>query len=1594
MTFDSGETSKTLTFTPENDTVDDDGEKVRLSFELLPPGVSSSAPVATQVSINDDDDPRVTVRFGSATYGVNEKNNGTVTVTVGLSADPERTVSIPLSTSYGGGADSTAISNIPSSVSFSAGETSKTFSVAARDDFVDNDGRTATISFGTLPSRVTEGSIDETVVSVTDDDTRGFTISATSASVGENDTTTYTITLKSEPTSTVTVTINDLTDSDDATAAPSTLSFTPAQYTHGALTVTVTTTDDEVDEPDETATVTHTVSGGDYGENNVTIPDFVVTIEDDDETPVITGSADLEFAEIEHDADAATFDLTVATYSATDGDGDDITWSMLGGASSQFTMTEDSDGDGVLSINTAPDFENPGTHIALNTYYFRVTASDGTNTAILEVSVTITNVNERPLVRRTAPSEDPSLVMEPAYDTTVADSDLMVATFLAEDSEGDSLSWSLGGDDAGDFSTGGGFSFPGVSQIEVSFKSRSDYENPTDEDMDNQYDIIVISSDGEKTTETAFTVIVTDINERPDIDEDTVSDYAEIEYDFTGTPGNVHTFTAEDYDDGDTIEWSLEGDDEDEFEIGSTTGILTFKQDSSAGPRPNFETPRDDDSDNVYEVTVVATDDDATPLSSKHAVTVEVTNVNEKPEITGTPSLVTTSSYHENTTGNVADYNARDEEGSTITWSLTGTDRGDFDISADGIVTFKNTPDFEDPEDSGTDNVFKFNVVASDSAKTNSVAVTVTVADVEEPGTITVSNPDPGVGDDIRFDLTDPDGGLTAAGITWFVESKASGGAWGTAHGGRPEGGSSSTTFVTYRAPEEETGNELRVRAEYTDRRGTGKEATSPEIQPVTADPIANAPPRFTGGNDFTIAEGVTGRNVGSPLSTSDRDGDRLTFAMGTGEESDFFEINASTGQLRLVKAVDFETQPSRGFYLAAVTIHDGKGVDADNLVITDTTVDDTATVSVTIIDVEEVGVVTLSAEEPESGTALDATLEDGDGNVSGETWQWARSANGRTNWFNIAGETSSTYTPNEDDEDFYLRARVEYTDNRGSGKSAEGITDGPVPSENRRPVFADSETGERSVDENTRRGANIGAPVAAVDPERNRLTYTLTGADADAFTIVTRTGQIKVKDALDFETKESYSVTVNVHDGRDGAGASSTTTDSTQDVTITVENVDEPGVVTLTTLTGVVQARVEVTASLSDDDGSVTGSVTWQWSQSPNGRTDWANISGETGETYTPTDAFERRYIRATASYTDGHGSLKTARGVSPRVAKAPPVNSPPTFPSTEDGRREVAEDATGGAIVGAPVAATDLNAGDSAVNAALSYSLSGRDATSFEIDAVTGQIRLASGVTLDYEGKRSYRVTVEVTDGHDELGDDEDPDVIDARQNVTINVTDVNEAPVVTGEAAPSVRENSDRAVATYTGKDPERDTLTWSVSGNDFWISDRGQLYFRTPPSFEGQASYTVTVTATDDDDATPLSGSFDVTVTVTDVEEEGTVVITPQRGWDGTSFTADLTDGDGDTGNIIWRWARSSNRSGWTVIPGATTSSYAATVDDVNQYLRLTATYEDGRGAGKEAEARLSGRIGAVDDRPTDNTAPEFRKPRLPAPSARARRQAGP
>ena len=81
-------------------------------------------------------------------------------------------------------------------------------------------------------------------------------------------------------------------------------------------------------------------------------------------------------------------------------------------------------------------------------------------------------------------------------------------------------------------------------------------------------------------------------------------------------------------------------------------------------------------------------------------------------------------------------------------------------------------------------------------------------------------------------------------------------------------------------------------------------------------------------------------------------------------------------------------------------------------------------------------------------------------------------------------------------------------------------------------PEFVEGSATERSVPENTPAGRNIGAPVTATDEDEDVLTYSLSGADAAAFGIVSTTGQLQTRAPLDYEQKNAYSVTVIVSDG------------------------------------------------------------------------------------------------------------------------------------------------------------------------------------------------------------------------------------------------------------------------------------------------------------------------------------------------------------------------------------------------------------------------------------------------------------------------------
>ncbi len=163
-----------------------------------------------------------------------------------------------------------------------------------------------------------------------------------------------------------------------------------------------------------------------------------------------------------------------------------------------------------------------------------------------------------------------------------------------------------------------------------------------------------------------------------------------------------------------------------------------------------------------------------------------------------------------------------------------------------------------------------------------------------------------------------------------------------------------------------------------------------------------------------------------------------LTYSL-SGTDAAVFFLDPITGELQTREPLDYE---SRHTYQVAVAVRDGK--DADGVeALTET--DAELAVTITVLNVDEAGMVALSSSLLQEKRALTATLSDVDGTLSAITWQWARSPD-QTTWTDIPGAMSSgaltaTYTPDATDVGQYLRARAMYTDGHSMGKTAQAVT-------------------------------------------------------------------------------------------------------------------------------------------------------------------------------------------------------------------------------------------------------------------------------------------------------------------------------------------------------------------------------------------------------------------------------------------------------------------------------------------------------------------------------------------------------------------------
>ena len=101
------------------------------------------------------------------------------------------------------------------------------------------------------------------------------------------------------------------------------------------------------------------------------------------------------------------------------------------------------------------------------------------------------------------------------------------------------------------------------------------------------------------------------------------------------------------------------------------------------------------------------------------------------------------------------------------TLALTGADKGKFNFTVDGRLTFKAPPpDYETPGDANEDNVYEVTVQAKDGVGNIGMkTVKVTVTNMDEVGTVTMSQLQPRVGVAITAGVTDLDGDVS--GVTW-----------------------------------------------------------------------------------------------------------------------------------------------------------------------------------------------------------------------------------------------------------------------------------------------------------------------------------------------------------------------------------------------------------------------------------------------------------------------------------------------------------------------------------------------------------------------------------------------------------------------------------------------------------------------------------------------------------------------------------------------------------------------------------------------------------------------------------------------------------
>ena len=774
------------------------------------------------------------------------------------------------------------------------------------------------------------------------------------------------------------------------------------------------------------------------------------------------------------------------------------------------------------------------------------------------------------------------------------------------------------------------------------------------------------------------------------------------------------------------------------------------------------------------------------------------------------------------------------------------------------------------------------------------------------------------------------------------------------------EGTETSTKITTIGDPPEplepRTEYEVRVRA----KNGEGDDIekwSSPVTRATTG--ASNSRPVFDDTAAvvvLSVTENTRGsQNVGSPVSASDADSNRLTYRL-EGPGADSFSIVSSTGQIRTKSPLDHESRQS---YSVTVRVDDGTRRDNSS---------SAKSVTINVVDAEEIPSAPGAPRVAGIPGSTDSVLvtwnepaNSGPSITDYDVHYGEVGSGGFTRWDHFSADRSTIITGLSPGTQYAVQVRAENAEGTSAwSSSGRGAPNPDV--DNRRPAFS-GRARTFSVLENTGPSTDVGTPVTATDADGDTLTYTLEGPDEDSFYILpTGTGgQILTRSTLNHEEKASYSVTVRVTDGRGGTDAVNVT------VRVTDEAGEAPSVPDEPTVTTDSSTSLEVSWQAPDNSGPPITDYDYRYKETS--EVSWTEVTNTTITSttvtipsLTPSTSYD---VQVRAKNAEGTGEWSFSGAGS---TDAPGANQAPEFSDTS-ASRNVARSAPAGAPIGAPVTATDADPGDS-----LTYSLEGTDAASFSINSSTGQLSTQAGAALD---ENSYTVTVVATDGGA------------ARATIAVTITVTNRAPAFSSSTASrSVAKGAPAGTSiggpvAATDADPG-DSLTYSLQGTDassFSINgSTGQLSTRAGAALD-TASYTVTVVATDEGGA---SARITVTITIANRAPAfgGTSI---SRSVDrnapaGTSVGGPVTATDADPGDSLTYSLEGTDATSFSIngSTGQLSTQAGVTLDAASYTVRVVATDEDGASARITVTITLANTTPAFSDtsasRSVDRAAP--------------------